>query len=56
MVEKATPLAEKLLAMRSIFLSRIVYQTYNGFCPSSTRSLVVDFTVSELPRLPQLVA
>src|SRR6516162_3600359 len=31
MVEKATPLAEELLAMRSIFLSRMVYQTYNGY-------------------------
>ena len=29
--EKATPLTEKLLAMKSIFLSRMVYQTYNGY-------------------------
>ena len=30
LIEKATPLAEELLAMRSAFLSRLVYQTYNG--------------------------
>jgi len=31
LVEKATPLAEELLAMREAFLSRLVYQTYNGY-------------------------
>src|SRR5439155_11576163 len=31
MVEKATPLAEELLSMRSIFLTRMVYQTFNGY-------------------------
>ena len=31
LVEKATPLAEELLGMKSIFLSRMVYQTYNGY-------------------------
>src|SRR5688572_5389254 len=31
LVEKATPLAEELIGMRAIFLSRIVYQTYNGY-------------------------
>src|SRR5262249_12891305 len=31
MVEKATPLAEELLGMKTIFLSRMVYQTYNGY-------------------------
>ena len=34
MVEKATPLAQELLAMKSIFLSRIVYPTYNGYVMS----------------------
>jgi uncharacterized protein len=39
MVEKATPLAEKLLAMRSIFLSRMVYQTYNGYVLSQFKKM-----------------
>jgi predicted nucleotidyltransferase len=34
LVEMATPLAQELLAMRSIFLSRLVYQTYNGYVMS----------------------
>lgn len=33
-VETATPLAEELLAMRSGFLSRRAYQTYQGYCRS----------------------
>jgi hypothetical protein len=39
MVEKATPLAEQLLAMRSIFLSRLVYQTYNGYVLSQFKKM-----------------
>src|SRR5476651_2648665 len=39
LVEKATPLAEKLLAMRSIFLSRMVYQTYNGYVLSQFKKM-----------------
>jgi uncharacterized protein len=39
MVEKATPLAEKLLTMRSIFLSRLVYQTYNGYVLSQFKKM-----------------
>lgn len=31
LVENATLLAEELLAMKSIFLSRVVYQTFNGY-------------------------
>src|SRR3989440_19375 len=42
MVEKATPLAEKLLAMRSIFLSRMVYQTYNGYVLSQFKKMQAD--------------
>src|SRR5690606_7700822 len=34
LVELATPLAEELLAMREAFLSRLVYQTYNGYVMS----------------------
>lgn len=37
MVEFATPLAQELLAMREAFLSRLVYQTYNGYVMSQFR-------------------
>lgn len=38
-VESTTPLAEKLLAMRSVFLSRLVYQTYNGYVLSQFKKM-----------------
>lgn len=34
LVEQTTPLADELLQMRSVFLSRLVYQTYNGYVMS----------------------
>src|SRR6516164_4979046 len=42
LVEKATPLAEELLAMKSIFLSRLVYQTYNGYVMSQFKKMQTD--------------
>lgn len=42
LVEKATPLAEKLLAMRSIFLSKLVFQTYNGYVFSQFKKMQAD--------------
>ena len=42
LVEKATPLAEELLAMRSVFLSRLVYQTYNGYVMSQFKKMQSD--------------
>lgn len=42
MVELATPLAEELLSMRSAFLSRLVYQTYNGYVLSQFKKLEQD--------------
>jgi uncharacterized protein len=42
MVETATPLAEKLLAMRGIFLSRMVFQTYNGYVLSQFKKMQAD--------------
>ncbi len=42
LVEKATPLAEELLAMKSIFLSRLVYQTYNGYVMSQFKKMQGD--------------
>src|SRR5207245_6179483 len=42
LVEKATPLAEELLAMRGWFLSRLVYQTYNGYVLSQFKKMQAD--------------
>src|SRR5436190_7291842 len=42
LAEKATPLAEKLLAMRDGFLSRLVYQTYNGYVMSQVKKMQAD--------------
>jgi predicted nucleotidyltransferase len=42
LIETVTPLAQELLAMRSIFLSRLVYQTYNGYVMSQFKKLEQD--------------
>ena len=42
LVETATPPAQELLAMRSIFLSRLIYQTYNGYVMSQFKKLEMD--------------
>lgn len=42
LVEDATPLAEELLSLRSMFLSRLVYQTYNGYVMSQFKKLEQD--------------
>lgn len=42
MVEHATPLARELLGMRQQFLSKMVYQTYNGYVMSQFKKLSAD--------------
>jgi predicted nucleotidyltransferase len=42
LVELATPIAEELLANRHRFLSKLVYQTYNGYVLSQFRKLEQD--------------
>lgn len=42
LVERATPLAEELLGMRQMFLSRLVYQTYNGYVMSQFKKMQAD--------------
>jgi predicted nucleotidyltransferase len=42
LVETATPLAEELVAMREIFLSQLVYQTYNGYVMSQFKKMEQD--------------
>jgi uncharacterized protein len=41
-VETATPLAQELLDMKSIFVSRLVYQTYNGYVTSQFKKMQTD--------------
>lgn len=42
LVEKTTPLADELLQMRGAFLSRLVYQTYNGYALSQFKKMQSD--------------
>jgi predicted nucleotidyltransferase len=42
LVEKITPLGEELLQMRSSFLSRLVFQTYNGYVASQFKKMQAD--------------
>jgi predicted nucleotidyltransferase len=42
LVETITPLTEELLAMRECFLSKLVYQTYNGYVMSQFKKLEQD--------------
>ena len=42
LVETATPLAQELLDMRECFLSRVVYQTYNGYVMSQFKKIEGD--------------
>jgi serine/threonine protein kinase len=39
LVETATPIAQELLATREFFLSKLVYQTYNGYVMSQFKKL-----------------
>jgi predicted nucleotidyltransferase len=42
MVEKSTPLGEELLAMREIFLSQMIFQTFNGYAMSQFKKIEQD--------------
>jgi uncharacterized protein len=42
LIETAAPVARELLAMREIFLSKLVYQTYNGYVMSQFKKLEQD--------------
>ncbi len=41
-VEKVTPLAEELLALRQQFLSQMIFQTFNGYAMSQFRKMEQD--------------
>ena len=42
LIETATPLARELLDMKAIFLSKLVYQTYNGYVMSQFKKMQSD--------------
>jgi len=42
LVEHATPLAQALVAHRKVFLSKLIYQTYNGYVMSQFKKLEQD--------------
>lgn len=42
LVETVTPLAAELLEIREIFLSKLIYQTYNGYAMSQFKKLEQD--------------
>ena len=45
LIEKADPLAQELLAIRHIFVSKLVYQTYTGYAISQFKKMDQDFRV-----------
>lgn len=46
MIEKSSPIADELLARREVFLSKLVYQTYNGYVMSQFKKLEQDLRTS----------
>lgn len=42
LIEKTTPLGQELLQMKSMFLTRLVYQTYNGYVMSQFKKMQAD--------------
>lgn len=50
LVEHATPLMEEALGERHRFLSRVLYQTYNGYVMSQFKRLEMDFRTIGAPK------
>lgn len=42
LVEEATPVAREMLEMRAVFVTKLVYQTYNGYVLSQFKKLSAD--------------
>src|SRR6185295_18123922 len=49
-VELSTPLADELIAGRAAFLSKLIYQTYNGYVMSQFKCLEQDVRTTGAPR------
>jgi predicted nucleotidyltransferase len=50
LVEHAAPLAQEMLDMRQSFLSRMAYQTYNGYVLSQFKKLAADLRAHGEPK------
>lgn len=50
LVEKSTPLADELLQMREVFLSKLVYHTFNGYVLSQFKKMKSDVEKYEHPK------
>lgn len=50
LVEHATPLGNELLAIRSAFLSHLVFQTYSGYVASQFRKIQADVRQRGVPK------
>jgi predicted nucleotidyltransferase len=50
LVEFSTPLADELIAGRSAFLSKLIYQTYNGYVMSQFKRLEQDIRTDGKPK------
>ncbi|HEY2290712.1 MAG TPA: nucleotidyltransferase domain-containing protein [Thermoanaerobaculia bacterium] len=50
LVEFSTPIADELIAGRAAFLSKRIYQTYNGYVLSQVKRLEQDVRTSGAPR------
>jgi hypothetical protein len=50
LVEFSTPIADELIAGRVAFLSKLIYQTYNGYVLSQVKRLEQDVRTSGAPR------
>lgn len=50
LVEFSTPLADELIANRSRFLSKLIYQTYNGYVMSQFKRLETDIRTTGAPK------
>ncbi len=42
LIEHAAPIAQELLSLRAAFLSKLIYQTYNGYVASQFKKLEAD--------------
>jgi hypothetical protein len=51
LVETATPIAKDLLEQREMFLSKLVYQTYNGYVMSQFKKMEQDLRTKGKIRL-----
>ncbi|NJQ97058.1 MAG: nucleotidyltransferase domain-containing protein [Hydrococcus sp. CSU_1_8] len=45
LIEVSTPIAEQLLVIKEIFLSQLVYQTYNGYVMSQFKKMEQDLRI-----------